>query len=248
MCAKQEQYLKERINIPGRKTIDEVFDKRTLSLLYRLMTKDVIDILDYPISTGKEAKVFKALDREGRKLAVKIMRTSTAPFKEYRRYIEGDHRFKNIGSGKQLVFTWTKKEFSNLKKMYEKDVTVPRPVHCTKNILIMELVEFEGYPAPMLRDYIFAKEEAEDIMEHVMDDMYKLMNDAELVHGDLSEYNILMSDDGVPYIIDVSQAVPSDHPIADELIDRDIKNIVKYFNGLGLDIDKDEVKERLEIA
>lgn len=248
MCAKQEQYLKERINIPGRKTIDEVFDKRTLNILYRLMTKDVIDILDYPISTGKEAKVFKALDREGSSLAVKIMRTSTAPFKEYRKYIEGDHRFKNIGSGKELVFTWTKKEFSNLKKMHESDVTVPEPVHCTKNILIMELVEFEGYPAPMLKDYIFAKEEAKEIYEYVLDDMYKLLNDAELVHGDLSEYNILMSNDGLPYIIDVSQAVPLDHTIAEELIERDIRNIVKYFKGLGLDIEETEIKDRLEIT
>jgi RIO kinase 1 len=52
---------------------------------------------------------------------------------------------------------------------------------------------------------------------------------ANLVHGDLSEYNILIKN-REPYIIDISQGVPLDHPLAEELLQRDVKNISRFFN------------------
>jgi len=64
--------------------------------------------------------------------------------------------------------------------------------------------------------------------------MRRLYQEARLVHGDLSEYNILLYD-GEPIIIDMGQAVMLEHPMSREFLSRDIKNIVRYFKKLGVE-------------
>jgi len=65
-----------------------------------------------------------------------------------------------------------------------------------------------------------------------------------LVHGDLSGFNILIKDDE-PVIIDISQGVVVDHPIAEELLNRDIGNLSKDFKKLGIHISEDEIKSKI---
>ncbi len=226
------------IFVPGRKTIDEVFDKSTLEVLYELMKHGHIQSMDYPISTGKEAKVFRALSPDDTPLAVKIMRMNTSIFKEYRKYIEGDYRFKRVGKGRKLIYTWAKKEFSNLKRMYEAIINVPMPITFSNNILVMELVEHQGGPAPMLKDVKLNEEEMEEVYNSIIGDYHKMVNEIKLIHGDLSEYNILYSD-GDAYIIDVSQSVPTSHPRADELFQRDVSNLARYFQKSGVETSED---------
>lgn len=240
---KEDQLLKERIKIPGRKTYDEVFDKSTLKVLYHLMTDKTIDHVDHPISTGKESKVFKAYTPDGERVILKIMRINTATFKEYTKYIEGDYRFKDYGKGRKLIFTWTKKEFSNLKKAYEGGINVPRPIDFSKNVLVMEFLNYDDEPAPMLKDVELSQEDAEILFESIIDIYKKMVSEVELVHGDLSEYNILISE-GYPYFIDISQGVPVSHPRAIEFLKRDLNNIIRYFKKYGLDIDKEQIVDR----
>ena len=71
-----------------RKTYDEVFDKATLMVIYKLITEKVITSVDYPISTGKEANIFKGTTPKGDAVALKIYRLATATFKNIIRYIE----------------------------------------------------------------------------------------------------------------------------------------------------------------
>ncbi len=236
----KERYVEEKIKIPSRKTYQEVFDQSTLMVLYKLMTHGYIDTVEHPISTGKEAKVFKGLSPEGNKLAIKIMRINTAVFRKYKKYIEGDPRFKDFGKGRKLVFTWTKKEFSNLKKMHSGGIRVPEPITFSKNILVMEYLEYEGHAAPMIKDVPFDQESLEIIYNDIISDYKTLYQKINLVHGDLSEFNVLISDD-YPYFIDVSQSVPIAHPKSEEFFERDIGNIVNYFTGLGIDADKERV-------
>ncbi len=228
----------EEIYVPGRKTIDEVFDKSTLEVLYDLMNKDYVEYVDYPISTGKEAKVFRAVSPEGELLAIKIMRLSTSIFKEYRKYIEGDYRFKRVGRGRNLVYNWTRKEFSNLKRMHEHSMNVPEPVTFSKNVLIMKLLEHQGVAAPLLKDVHLELDEMKDIYDIVLENYRISVKKAKMIHGDLSEYNILYSE-GVPYLIDVSQSVPTSHPMADELFLRDVSNLSRYFSKYGLETTED---------
>ncbi|MFP4050491.1 MAG: serine protein kinase RIO [Thermoplasmata archaeon] len=240
----KEEFVKEKIKIPGRKTYDEVFDKSTLLLIYDMMKDGYFDILDHPISTGKEAKVFQGVQKDGTPVAVKIMRINTSVFKKYRKYIEGDYRFKDIPKGRKLIFTWAKKEHANLKRMHQGGINVPKPYGVSKNIIVMEYLEHLGHPAPMLRDVKMKDDEVEMIYEKVIDYLKVMYNDLELVHGDLSEFNILISQ-GEPYFIDVSQSVPLSHPNAVELFRRDIDNVVRYFGGLGIDTSKEQIIERI---
>ncbi|MFP3872232.1 MAG: serine protein kinase RIO [Candidatus Natronoplasma sp.] len=242
----REDLLKERIHIPGRKTYEEVFDKRTLMELYNLMKDGVIDTLEYPISTGKEAKVFKGLQKDGTPVAVKIMRINTAVFKKYRQYIEGDYRFKDVPRGVKLIHAWTKKEFSNLRVMHEAGVRVPEPVSFSKNILVMEYLDHREHPAPMIKDIDVDQEDMEYLCEIVLGYMKTLYNEVEMVHGDLSEFNILISKD-YPYLIDVSQAVFLSHPEAIDLLGRDVNNFVRYFQTNGVDITKEDVISQVGI-
>ncbi|MBS3817732.1 MAG: serine protein kinase RIO [Candidatus Thermoplasmatota archaeon] len=243
----QHSLLKEKINIPGRKTYEEVFDKRTFLELYSLMKEGVIDIIDYPISTGKEAKVFRGEQKDGTPIAVKIMRINTAVFKEYKKYIEGDHRFKDTSkSGLKLIYAWTRKEFSNLRAMHDGGIKVPEPISFSKNILIMEYLQHRDHPAPMLKDVDIDKEDMEYVSREILGYMDTLYNDLEMVHGDLSEFNVLISG-GYPYLIDVSQSVFLDHPQAEELLKRDINNFVRYFKDNDVDISEDDVIEKIGI-
>lgn len=241
---KKSKVLDEKIKIPGRKTYEEVFDKSTLMVLYNLMSDGVIEIVDHPISTGKEAKVFKGENKEGVPLAIKIMRVNTSVFRKYKEYIEGDHRFEDVGHGRRLIFNWAKKEFANLKRMHEHDIRVPEPVAVSKNVLVMEYLTENGHPAPMLKDVEFDGNGLEIIFDDIVGYCKKLYNEAKMVHGDLSEYNVLISGD-YPYLIDVSQSVPLHHPKSDELLKRDIGNIVRYFKENGIESDQDELYDKI---
>jgi RIO kinase 1 len=222
----------------ARKTYSEVFDDSTLLTLYKLFTDGVLEIVDYPVATGKEGNVYKGLSPEKEHVAVKIFRTSTSTFKHLSKYIAGDKRFSNIKpKSRNLIFAWAQKEFRNLVIMHSAGVRVPAPRKSLDNVLVMDYIGDEGGPAPMLRT---AEVEYPDrVFADVVDNMRKI-NDSGLVHGDLSEYNILMWED-LPYIIDVGQAFPLDSPNAEEYFMRDVKNIVRYFSGVGIETTEQEV-------
>ncbi len=220
-----------------RKTYDEVFDRRTLLTLQKLISDRTIETLDYPVSTGKEGNVFRATSRRGPR-ALKIYRTSTSTFRTIWKYIEGDPRFPRVsGSRRKLIYAWASKEYKNLKRMAEHGVRVPRPYECLENILVMGYLGSKRGPAPELRSVHV--EDPEGLFELLIHEM-RCIHQAELVHGDLSEYNILLWRRR-PYIIDVGQAVLFDHPHAEEWFQRDVKNMARYFRSMGVKTTPEEL-------
>ncbi|HUR69648.1 MAG TPA: serine protein kinase RIO [Candidatus Thermoplasmatota archaeon] len=215
-----------------RKTLDEVFDKNTLLILFKFISNGYIETLDYPISTGKEGNVFHATTPQGESVAVKIYRTNTATFRSFMTYIEGDPRFGHVKPNRRdIVYVWAQKEYKNLQRYFEAGVRVPNPIAWRQNVLIMEFIGRDRTPAPRLRDVPFAS--AEEGYETVCA-QYRLGADAGgLIHGDFSEFNILNVDDE-PVVIDVAQSVLSRHPMARDLIVRDAKNLAAYFRRQGL--------------
>lgn len=222
-----------------RKTYDEVFDKATLMIIYKLITDGYLSSVDYPISTGKEANVFQGTTPKGDFVAIKIYRMATANFKNIIRYIDGDPRFKNIKRDhRSLIYSWAKKEFKNLQRMYDQKIIVPKPIVHRKNILIMELISEEGYPAPELRHVRLHRPAGK--LKNLIVQIKKLYEKSGLIHADLSEYNILVRNDEL-VIIDVGQAVIHDHPRALEFLTHDVKTISHYFKRtykIKLDPDK----------
>ena len=217
------------------KVRDEVFDELTLKALYRLASTGLIQALGGPISTGKEANVFHAIGPGGRELAIKIYRIRTSDFKAMHDYIQGDYRFANVRKTKKdVVFAWTKKEFRNLTRARKARVRVPEPLKYRENVLVMQFIGRDGVACPLLKHAVENLENVKELYDATIEFMKRLYQDAHLVHADLSEYNILVDDQAEPVFIDMGQSVLVQHPRAQEFLQRDVGNVVKFFNEAGV--------------
>lgn len=229
-----------------RKTLDEVFDRDTLLGIYKLMTDGYLDTIQYPVSTGKEGNVFAVADDHGKLFALKIYRTSNATFNRISRYIEGDKRFKGLaGSRRKIIYAWANKEFRNLQRLKEAGVRVPTAVRYQRNMLLMEYIGNKKGPAPLLRNVVLDDPESTYLI--LVEFMRLAYQDAELVHADLSEYNILWFEEK-PWIIDCGQAMVVDHPNHMDFLRRDVVNINRYFRSLDVKIKSEEEILRLVVG
>ena len=218
-----------------RATIEEVFDQSTRMVLYHFLSAGVLNEVNGVVSAGKEARVYWGKTKSGEDRAVKIYLTSSAEFKKgMMMYIEGDYRFKNIKRDtRSLISTWAQKEFRNLDAADKAKVRVPKPIAVDRNIVIMEFIGKDGVSAPRLKE-IPPKDTAKTYRQ-LLTFMRRLYQKAELVHGDLSEYN-LMTWKGKLVMFDMSQSVPTSHPLAQELLNRDITNVNRFFSRQGLNV------------
>lgn len=223
-----------------------VFDRKTMMLLYGFLNKGIISSVDYPISTGKEADVFRAttgpkFKKGGEYTAVKIFRIETANFIHMQDYLFNDPRFEHVRRNKrEIINAWCQKEFKNLLLCQEARVPAPKPFLFDKNVLLMEFIGEEGVPDTTLK--ALGSEAPEKDCETLLGYVRKLYRRG-LVHADLSEFNILMHGypNAVPYVIDVGQAVLLKHPKAEDFLQRDIVNILRYFKKYGVKRDFDKV-------
>jgi RIO kinase 1 len=231
----EERSLMLRKNQDEFKVIEEVFDRLTLEGVYKLIRRKVIDEIEGVLRAGKEARIYLARDPKGAELAIKIYYTTTAEFKKgMMQYIHGDPRFKRVKrSTRGLIYTWTQKEFKNLQLAEEAGVNVPSPIAFERNILVMSFIGKDGLPAPLLREIDI--EEPSSFYQKLLNELHLLFTKAGLVHGDLSEYNVMVWEDK-PVIFDVSQALLINHPLANSLLQRDIFNVNTYFKKLGVKI------------
>jgi len=220
------------------KVEQSVFDDATFGALYKLVADGHIEAFGGPISTGKEANVYEALGADDTEVAVKIFRINASPFQQMRTYLEGDPRFEGIGNDKkQVVLAWVRKEFANLQRAREAGVRVPRPIAVERNVLVMELV---GLVEDRARRLAEVTVENPEIAYEVVREYMRRLHTAGLIHGDLSEYNMIIHD-GELVIIDLGQAVTIHHPNAGDLLRRDCENVAAFFSRQGVDTDADEL-------
>jgi len=219
--------------------LEEVFDKPTLMTIYSLISRGIIDRMYGVVKSGKEAKIYWALSPKGEELAVKIYLTVTAEFKKgMLPYIKGDIRFKHVKSGtRPLIYAWAEKEFKNLLLARQAGVRVPKAYAVRNNVLVVEFIGEKGVPAPLLREVEL--ENPEEVYWELLEAVRLLYRKAELVHGDLSEYNVMFFR-GKPVLFDLSQAVLLSHPLAETLLRRDLKNLNRYFGRLGVRVKPEE--------
>ena len=232
---REERYDRERrVRVKvgeDLETLEEVFDGKTLMTIFKMLNDGQLRELTGVVKSGKESRVYHGVRPDGQEVAVKIFLTSSAIFKQGRlKYIAGDPRFKDIPHDtRSLVEQWTLKEFKNLQLATEAGIRVPKPILVEENVLVMDFIGKNGVSAPKLRFVPLDKPVAwyKSIVEMVT----QLYKEAKLVHGDISEYNILVPN-GYPVLIDFAQAVTIEHPEAREFLKRDIENLNHYFNTL----------------
>ena len=221
------------------KVEESVFDEATYGALYKLVQDGYIDAFGGPISTGKEANVYTALAGEI-EVALKIYRINASDFREMRDYLEGDPRFDGIGRDKgATVMAWVRKEFANLERAKQAGVRVPDPIAVERNVLVMEYIGTEAGRARRLAEvHIENPETAFEVVREYMRRLY----DAGIVHGDLSEYNVVVHDSEL-YVIDVGQAVTVHHPNSDDFLARDCRNVANFFGRQGVETSGSELQE-----
>jgi RIO kinase 1 len=228
-----------------RATIEEVFDQATFMVIYDFLNSGVLYEVHGVVNAGKEARVYWGKNKDGKDLAVKIYLTASAEFRKgMLKYIEGDYRFKGVKRDtRSLIFTWAQKEFRNLEQASRAKVRVPKPIAVKNNVLVMEFIGKNGVNAASLKEQ--APSDSEKVYEVLLTYLERLYRKADLVHGDLSEYNVMMWK-GKPVIFDIAQAVPTSHPMAEFFLRRDLANLNRFFSRLGVKVlSVDEVYKKV---
>ena len=209
------------------------------SRLLPLIEDGLIDEVISPLMSGKEASVWVVRCGNDVRCAKVYKEAAKRSFKQAATYQEGrkvrnSRRARAMEKGskygrRQQESTWQNAEVDALYRLADIGVRVPEPFGCVDGVLLMELVtDDEGEVASRLNDVVLTHEQAlEDhalVMHYVM-----LMLCAGLVHGDLSEFNVLVDAYG-PVIIDLPQAVDAAaNNNAERMLARDVANMTRYY-------------------
>ena len=193
-----------------------------LLALHTLVEKNIISQLGPLIGKGKESDVYSCMDDNENIFALKIYRMGRTSFKS----------IKNLRDliGERGHLSWlyinrlaAKKEFEALEYIYKLNLNTPKPIAYNRHIVVMsylrgkELVYFKSIKNPV------------KIFNKIIKQMKDIYQKGNMIHGDLGEFNIVLDEKGNILIIDWLQWVPSDHPNAKFLLERDITNVCNYF-------------------
>lgn len=213
----------------------KVFERRTIFAILKLMNKKILKSVESIVKEGKESVVCGGESYDDENVAIKIYRTLHCDFKSMWKHLVADPRFRRVKKDRfSAVRTWARREFKNLKRAHENKVDCPKPIFVHENVLVMSFIGENFTPAPRLID--IEMEDPSLVYEGVVGNMKKLAK-ANLIHSDLSAFNILLYRDK-PHFIDLSQAVTFAHPLALNFLERDCSNINNYFRKLGVKVDE----------
>ncbi len=212
---------------------------KTPKRIQPLVDDGLVDEVVRPLMSGKEADVFVVRCGRHLRCAKVYKEAAKRSFKKAAQYTEGrkvrnSRRARAMEKGsrfgrRQLEETWQNAEVDALYRLASAGVRVPQPYGCFDGVLLMELITDEdGAVAPRLNDVTMSAEQA--VADHALLMQYVVrMLCAGLVHGDLSEFNVLVDPDG-PVIIDLPQAVDAAaNNNAYDMLARDVDNMTAYY-------------------
>ncbi len=182
----------------------------------------------YVVRCGSEiccAKVYKEADQRSFRQSVLYQEGRKVRNSRRARAMEKGSRFGR----QEQESAWQNAEVTALYRLADAGVRVPKPYNFIDGVLLMELVtDGDGQPAPRLNDLEMTAEQAREYHAFLISQIVLMLCDG-LVHGDLSEYNVLVGSDG-PVIIDLPQAVDAaGNNNARMMLERDVNNMAAYF-------------------
>ena len=172
----------------------------TSEVSYDLLRKELIDrgiITDLvaEVNSGKEATIYTAHINEAPLVVIMFRQQNTSHNKQKRR---------KVGNPQTRAASFALKEYTFMSRAYRAGMNVPTPALKLNNILIMQFIGHDWTPAPQLRNAYL--ESPEEILDEIIEQMKIMFQKAKLIHGDFSEYNILVHSNK-PVIIDFPQAI-----------------------------------------
>ena len=220
-----------------------------------LVDDGLVDEVISQLMSGKEATVYMVRCGDDIRCAKVYKEAIKRSFKKAAQYQEGrksrnSRRARAMEKGSkygrdQQESAWQNAEVDALYKLAEAGVRVPHPFGCFDGVLLMELVtDDEGDVAPRLNDVVMPAEQA--LEDHTLVMHYvKLMLCAGIIHGDLSEFNVLVDDYG-PVIIDLPQAVDaSANNNAKAMLKRDVINMTNYYGQFCPDLKQSKYADEM---
>jgi len=204
-----------------------------LALRY-LVNSGFLEAIGKPLGVGKEADVYDALTPAGDRVAVKFHRLGRISFRKTRKvrtYIADRDKVSWLIQAKMAA----RKEHEALTILYSKRVRVPKPIAWNRHVVVMSFIDGDPlYICDFLPD-------PAGFLGEILADVRRSFKEAGIVHGDLSEYNVIVTPDIQPLIIDWPQFVYVYHPSARMLLERDVRNILKFFRRrFRVDLDFNE--------
>jgi RIO kinase 1 len=204
-----------------------------------LVDDGLVDEVLHRLMSGKEADIFVVRCGTGLRCAKVYKQAHKRSFKKAAQYREGrkernSRRARAMTKGSkfgrhQQEEVWQNAEVDALYRLARAGVRVPQPYGCFDGVLLMELVtDDEGEVAPRLADVHLTQEQALEDHQQMMEYIVRML-DAGLIHGDLSEFNVLVDAYG-PVIIDLPQAVDAAaNNNARFMLERDVNNMRDYY-------------------
>ena len=216
---------------------------KTPARLLALVEEGLVDEVLGQLMSGKEATVYVVRCGDDIRCAKVYKEASQRSFRNNASYQEGrkvrnsrQARAMEKGSRfgrKMQEEVWQSAEVDALYRLAAAGVRVPQPHLCYEGVLLMDLiVDADGHPAPRLNDVELSEELALEFHALLIEQVVRMLC-AGIIHGDLSEYNILVGEDG-PVIIDVPQAIDAaGNSNAAEMLARDVINLRSYFSSFA---------------
>uniref|UniRef100_A0A3Q3X341 Serine/threonine-protein kinase RIO3 n=1 Tax=Mola mola TaxID=94237 RepID=A0A3Q3X341_MOLML len=212
-------------------TAEQAVDPRTRLLMYKM------------VNAGRDEKILCvcvcfSLEEQPvpDEVVLKVFKTTLNEFKNRDRYIKDDYRFRDRFSKlnpRKIIRLWAEKEMHNLTRMKKAEISCPEVVLLKKHILVMSFIGKDHVPAPKLKDVVLSSDDMNNAFYQVLHLMQRLYQECNLVHADLSEYNMLWHE-GKVWLIDVSQSVEPNHPHGLEFLFRDCRNVSTFFQKRGV--------------
>lgn len=207
--------------------------------LQSLADDGLIDEVISQLMSGKEAQVY-VVSSHGEICCAKVFKEAKQrSFKQAVEYQEGrkvrnSRRARAMSKKtrygqKEQEDAWLNAEVDALYRLADAGVRVPKPRGFIDGVLLMEMIaDADGHAAPRLDDVTLTPDQARRYYDKIIRDVVRMLS-AGLIHGDLSEFNVLLAPDG-PVIIDLPQAVnAAGNNSAERLFERDVDNMRRYF-------------------